>query len=76
MDKLSNLILEAKPLYKQRKRRKKILTTIFTISLPVLMIANVAQLYIQGDDVYVSLQNKKMQQYILQDDFGLLGLDN
>lgn len=72
MDKLTELFKEAKPLYRQRKRRKTIAKMIFTISVPALLLNSILQIYIQGCDVYVALENNKLQQELIEDDFGLL----
>jgi len=72
MDKLSNLIKEARPLYKQRKRRRTIAKMIFVISVPAMLLNSLLQVYIQGCDVYVALDNENIKQEIIQDDFGLL----
>ena len=72
MDKLTELFKEAKPLDRQRKRRKTIAKMIFTISVPALLLNSILQIYIQGCDVYVALENNKLQQELIEDDFGLL----
>lgn len=74
MDKLSNLIKEAKPLYKQRKRQKAIAKIVLGICMPVFLFAGVCQLYMIGSDIYVALDNNKLQNELLYDDFGLLGI--
>jgi len=74
MDKLSELIAQARPLYKQRKRRKTIAKLLFTITLPAFLMANLATLYMEGDAVYMSLDNNKIQSELLSDDFGILEL--
>ena len=75
MDKLSELIKEAKPLYKQRKRRKTIAKTILTLTLPVIFMNSICQIYFEGNDLYLSLENNSLQTQLLEDDFGLLGND-
>ncbi|MBQ8475644.1 hypothetical protein IJ531_01125 [bacterium] len=75
MDKLSDLIKEARPLYKQRKRRKTIAKMLFAITLPVFIFGNLASLYVEGNSVYMSMNNNKIQTQLLQDDFGILGLE-
>ena len=72
MDKLSNLIKEARPLYKQRKRRKAISRMILGITTPAILFTSIAQVYIQGSDIYISLDNDKLQNELLEDDFGFL----
>ena len=70
MDKLTELIKDAKPLYKQRKRRKTIAKMLFIITVPVFVFGNIASLYMEGEAVYMSLDNNKMQAELLTDDFG------
>ena len=74
MDKLSKLIAQARPLYKQRERRKTIARMLFAITIPVFIFANIITLYVAGDEVYMSIENNKMQYELLQDDFGILEL--
>ena len=69
MDKLSQLINQARPLYRQRKRRKTIAKLVFIITMPVFVIGNIASLYIEGDKVYTSLENNNLQKELLNDDF-------
>ena len=72
MDKLSELISQARPLYKQRKRRKTILVLLCAITLPAYMITNLTSLYMQGDAIYMSLDNNRIQNELLEDDFGIM----
>ena len=76
MDKLSDLIKEARPLYKQRKRRKTIAKMILSITMPVMLFASVCQIYLQGNDLYLSLENNILQSELLEDDFGYLEFQN
>lgn len=76
MDKLSELIKEAKPLYKQRQRRKTIGKMILTISMPAILLSSVSQVYLQGNDIYLSLQNNTLQYELMEDEFEILGLRN
>ena len=76
MDKLSELINEARPLYKQRKRRNKVFCLVFAITLPVFVFGNILQLYYLGDSVYMSIENNKLQKELLTDDFGIIGYNN
>ena len=71
MDKLTELISQARPLYKQRKRRRTIAKMLLSITVPVMLFANFANLYIQGDEVYMSMENSAMQNELLNDDFGM-----
>ena len=41
MDELSNLLNEAKPLYKQRKRRKAIAKSILALSAPAILMSSI-----------------------------------
>ncbi len=74
MDKLSILLSQARPLYKQRKRRNTIAKLLFIITLPVFLGGNLLSLYIEGENVYMSLDNNKIQNELLLDDFGVLEL--
>lgn len=71
MDKLSNLLKEAKPLYKRQKRQKAIAKLMFCITTPVILCTSICQLAIQGNDIYVALDNNVLQEELLDDDFGL-----
>lgn len=72
MDKLSELIKEAKPLYKQRKRQKAIAKVIFMITMPVMLLGSVVQLCNEGNNIYLSLENNTLQNELLNDDFDFL----
>lgn len=76
MDKLSDLIKEARPLYKQRKQRKTIAKMILSITMPVMLFTSVCQIYLQGNDLYLSLENNILQSELLEDDFGYLEFQN
>ena len=71
MDELSNLLKEAKPLYNQRKRRKTIAKMIFTLTMPVMLMNEICQVYLQGNDIYLSLDNNSLQYELMEDEFGL-----
>ena len=71
MDKLSSLLREARPLYKQRKRNRAIAKVVLSVTLPVFMMASLCQVCLQGDDLYLSLSNDDLQTRLLEDDFGL-----
>ena len=73
MDELSNLLNEAKPLYKQRKRRKAIAKSILALSAPMILMSSICQVYLEGNDIYVSLENNTLQNELIEDEFGLLG---
>jgi len=76
MDKLSTLLKEAKPLYKQRQRRKTMAKLFLIISTPAILMSSVFNLYLQGNDLYISLENNHLQYELMEDEFGLLGLHN
>lgn len=71
MDKLSELISQARPLYKCRKRRKTMAKMLVAITLPALFLGNFVALYMEGDSVYMSLDDNKIQNELLVDDFGV-----
>ena len=75
MDKLSKLILEARPLYKTRKRRKIIATTLCVVAIPMVIFTSVATLYFEGSAICASLDDNNYKSEFLQDDFGLLRLN-
>ena len=75
MDKLSELIKEAKPLYRKRERRKTIAKMILCTTMPVIMLTSVYQIFVTGENVYLSLDNNSLQTQLLEDDFELLGLN-
>ncbi len=72
MDKLTELIKEARPLYKKRKLRKAIAKSVLSVTLPAVLFSAVLQICIQGNDIYLSLDNNKLQNELLQDDFEFL----
>lgn len=73
MDKLTDLLQEAKPLYKKRKRQKTIAKMIFSISVPVMLFSGALQLYIEGNNTYFALETNNLQTELLEKDF-VLGL--
>ena len=72
MDKLSQLIQEAKPLYKRRKRTRIILTCLAILIFPSLFMTSVVNLYNSGNEVYISLNNNELQDELLMDSMKLL----
>lgn len=74
MDNLSKLIKEAKPLYKQRKRRRTIAKMILGITVPILLFTSIFEIYTMGSDIYMALDSNQLQNKLLDDDFGLLGI--
>ena len=76
MDKLSELIKEAKPLYRKRQRRKAIAKLILCTTMPVIIMSSAYQICSFGDEIYVSLDNNVLQEQLMEDEFELLGLNN
>ena len=74
MDKLSELLQEARPLYKTRKRNKAVAKVFLTISMPMFFFTSVLGVYMAGDDIYVSLNNDGFADELLYDDYGLSGV--
>ena len=72
MDKLTELIQEAKPLYKKRKFQKKVLTTCFVLFIPILLTTGAVGLYNTGNEIYLSLEDNTLQQELIEDSMGLL----
>ena len=73
MDELTNLLQEAKPLYKRRKRQKTIAKLVFSITVPVMLFSSLTQLYIQGDNIYFALEQNNLQTELFENDY-ILGL--
>ena len=71
MDELSLLLKEAKPLYRQRQRRKTIAKMIFTLTMPAILMTSICQVCLQGNDIYLSLENESLQYELIEDEFGL-----
>ena len=71
MDKLSSIIQEAKPLYKKRKRNKLILCVILTLCTPSIFLTVPVRLCLEGNSVYVALNNNTLQNELIKDDYGL-----
>ena len=76
MDELSNLIKEARPLYKKRQKRKAIAKLICMFTMPMILMTSICQVYLVGNDLYLSLENNTLQNELLEDDFGLPGFHN
>ena len=72
MDKLSELIQEAKPLYKKKKLQRRIITSCFVLIVPVLLGAGTIGLYNTGNEIYLSLEDNSLQQELIEDNMGLL----
>lgn len=71
-DKLSNLIQEAKPLYKRKKRQRAVMKACVVMLIPVFMGLSAISLYNAGNNLYLSLENQSLQTELLEDDMGLL----
>ncbi len=71
MDKLSQILQEAKPLYKRNKRRKAMITLFVMISMPMMLLGSIAQLYTQGENLYFALETKSLQTELMENDFAL-----
>ena len=72
MDKLSELIKEAKPLYKTRKRNRAIAKLSFIFLAPILLFFGIFQIYVAGNNLYVSLSQNDLQIELMTDEFNLL----
>ncbi len=73
-DKLSDLLKEAKPLYKRRKRQRTMAKITLIVCAPVFLFSFLFQIYTLGNDIYVALDNNKLQNELLVDSFGLFGI--
>ena len=74
MDKLSELLTEAKPLYRARKRNVAIMKMMVCIFVPMSLFMFAFSVCTMGNDIYVSLNNGTLAQEILEDDFVLIGV--
>ena len=74
MDELSKLLKEARPLYRRRKTRKTIAKLILVMTMPMFIMTGICQTYLQGNDIYLSLDKNVLQYELMEDEFGLLGL--
>ena len=72
MDKLSELIKEAKPLYKTRKRTRAIAKMTLMFLTPVFVFYGMYQIYVTGNNLYVSLSQNDLQIELTTDEFNLL----
>ena len=72
MDKLSELIKEAKPLYKTRKRNRAIAKMTLMFLTPVFVFYGMYQIYVAGNNLYVSLSQNDLQIELTTDEFNLL----
>ena len=80
MDKLSELLQEAKPLYFQRKKRKEILKKSVFLIIPVLFISLAVLPFTMrfsdnNTDYYTSSTSIVEQMGFPTDDYGLLKVD-
>lgn len=71
MDTLSELIKEARPLYKQRKRRKAMAKLFVVLFIPAFLFSSAISIYNQGNDLYLSLSSNTLQKQLLEDEFAL-----
>lgn len=72
MDKLSELLQEAKPMYRARQRNIAIAKMMICLFLPVFVCTSIISLCSMGDDIYLSLNNDSYAEQLLNDDFGLI----
>ena len=72
MDKLSELIKEARPLYKQRKRNQSIAKAILTLTMPVMIFTGAWGICQEGDNIYVALEEQSFQEEFLNNDLGIM----
>ena len=71
MNKLSNLLQEAKPLYRRNKQRKTMAKLIFIVSMPMMLLGSMVQLYTQGENLYFALETNSLQTELMENDFAL-----
>ncbi len=71
MNKLSNLLQEAKPLYRRNKQRKTMAKLIFIVSMPMMLLGGMIQLYTQGENLYFALETNSLQTELMENDFAL-----
>ncbi len=71
MDKLSNLIKEAKPLYQKRKKQKKALVSMCLAIIPLFLFTSFLNLYSQGENLYLALSSDDYAMEFLNDEYGL-----
>lgn len=72
MDKLSNLIQEAKPLYKRKKRQSATIKLCCIMLIPMFLGIGATRLYDEGNNLYISLENQSLQKELIEDNMGLL----
>ncbi len=71
MDKLSELIREARPLYKKRKRQRAVIFTTLALFVPFFVFTTCVQIYNTGNDLYTALSNNDLIATYFEDEFGL-----
>ncbi len=71
MDKLSELLKEAKPLYKRRKRIKMCIMSLLILIIPTFTFC-AYDVYNKGNDIYISLNNNVLQDELMFDSMNLL----
>lgn len=68
---ITSLLKEAKPLYKARKKRARAIKATLLLFIPMFIITGFYNVYLQGEEVYLSLLNNNLQIELTQDEFGL-----
>ena len=71
MDKLSDLLKEARPLYRQRKRRKAMAKLFVIMFIPAFLFSSAMYIYNEGTELYLSLNSNTLQKQLLEDEFAL-----
>ncbi len=71
MDKLSDLLKEARPLYRQRKRRKAMAKLFVIMFIPAFLFSSAMHIYNEGTELYLSLNSNTLQKQLLEDEFAL-----
>lgn len=72
MDKLTNLIKEARPLYKSRKRKKAIAKLASVLCIPVFFFMTAHHVYIEGNNVYMAMSQDDYIAQFLDVEYDLL----
>ena len=72
MDKLSELLKEAKPLYQKRQRTKAITKLTLLACIPVFLFISVYEVSLEGNNVYMALSYDNYEAQLLSDEFNLL----
>ena len=72
MDKLSELLKEAKPLYQKRQRAKTITKLALFACIPVFLFFSAYEMCLEGNNVYMALSYDNYEAQVLSDEFNLL----